>query len=112
MWCDLSRTLVSNLSQRLGDFDLQIQAYLWKPSEINARVKNSTDRTISGLEMRGVVVDEQGATAGERAIIVIPRRQPSLQPGETMEVRILVEGISRKAKSLTARMEVTGVRFN
>jgi hypothetical protein len=80
--------------------------------EIHARVKNSTERTISGLEMHGLVVDEQGATAGERTIIVIPQRQPSLQPGETMEVRILVEGISRKAKSLTARMEVTGVRFD
>jgi hypothetical protein len=80
--------------------------------EIKAEVKNSTERTLSGLELRAVVADEQGTTAGERTVVVIPTRQKSLQPGETMEVRILVEGISRKAKSLTARMEVTGVRFD
>ena len=79
--------------------------------ELTATVKNTTGRTITGLEMRGAVVDNQAATVGERTTIIIPARQAQLKPDETMNVRVLIEGIKPEADRSGLRLEVTGLRF-
>jgi hypothetical protein len=78
-------------------------------TELTAIVKNSTDRTISGLEMRGAVVDAQGSTVRERTVVIIPMRQVSLKPDEITAVRIIVEGIKLEADRSNICVEVTGI---
>ena len=80
--------------------------------EINGTVRNATNRTINGLEVRGAVLDARRSALRERTVIVIPARQTALEPGEAIGVRILLEGISPEAERAGALMEVTGVRVD
>ncbi len=79
--------------------------------ELTATVSNSTGLTINELEMRGVVFNERREPVGARTVSVIPTQRASLEPDETMKVRILIEGVPRSARRKGIDMEVTGVRF-
>lgn len=80
--------------------------------EINATVRNNTEHTLSGLEMRGAVLDTQRSALRERTMTVVPARQTALEPGEAMGVRILLEGIDPEAERAGVLLEVSGVRFD
>ena len=80
--------------------------------EITATVRNRTGRTISGLEMRGAIVDAQKSSVRERTVVVIPARQTALEPDEAINVRILLENISKDSERAHMVLEVTGVRFD
>ena len=80
--------------------------------EVSATVRNTTERTLSGLEMRGAVLDAQRSVLRERIVMVVPARQTALEPGEAMNVRILLEGIHPEAERAGVLMEVSGVRFD
>jgi hypothetical protein len=79
---------------------------------MNATVRNATDRTLSGLEMRGGIVDAQMSILRERTIVVIPARQTALEPGEAINVHILLEGIRPEWRRAGMMMEVTAVRLD
>ena len=81
-------------------------------AEITAVVKNNTDRTISGLEMRGAILNSQNSTVRERTVVVIPARQTILEADEAINVRILLENIDKDSDRAYAVMEVTGIRFD
>jgi hypothetical protein len=80
--------------------------------EMTATVRNNTGRAISGLEMRGAVLDAQSSPLRERTVTVIPARQTALEPDEAINVRILLKGISHDADRAGVLMEVTGVHFD
>ena len=80
--------------------------------EMNASVRNTTDRTLSGLELRGAILDAQRRPVGERMVVVVPMRQTALEPGESISVRIPLEGISPETERAGLLMEVTGLRFD
>jgi len=89
-------------SRTLGDFVV----------ELKTNVRNETGRRLHGLEMRGVVINAQGMPVGERTAIIIPAQQAVLEPGEEMNVRMLIEGVSPDAERAGARLEVTALRFD
>lgn len=80
--------------------------------EINGTVRNTTGRTISGLEMRGAVLDARRSPLRERTVVVVPARQAVVEPGEAINVRILLEGIRPESERADVLMEVTGVRVD
>lgn len=80
--------------------------------EINATVRNATGRTVTGLELRGVVLDAMNSPVRERTAVVVPTRQSALEPGEAITVSILLEGVRHEAGGAAHVMEVTGVRFD
>ena len=80
--------------------------------DLTATVRNNTGRTISGLEMRGAIIDAQNSTLRERTVMVIPARQTALEPGEAIGVRVLLESISKDSQRADMVLEVTGVRFD
>jgi hypothetical protein len=80
--------------------------------DLTATVRNSTGRTICGLEMRGAIADAENSTVRERTVLVIPARQTALEPGETIGVRVLLESISKDSERTNMVLEVTGVRFD
>jgi hypothetical protein len=80
--------------------------------EITGTVRNATDRTVTGLELRGVILDALSAPVRERTVVVVPLRQAALEPGEAINVSILLEGVSPEAGRAAHALEVTGVRFD
>jgi flagellar basal body-associated protein FliL len=83
----------------LGDIVMSLQT----------TVRNFTGRTITGLEIKGSVVNRQGQPVRERTMVVIPtQQQPELEPNRTMSVFIQLEGMTDADERANIKMEVTG----
>jgi hypothetical protein len=78
---------------------------------LHTTVRNFTGRTLSGLEIRGAVVDHQGQPVKQRTVVVIPTRQLELEPNKTMPVQIMLEGMTDQDDRANIKMEVTGFKF-
>jgi hypothetical protein len=85
----------------LGDIVMNLQSV----------VHNFTGRTLSGLEIKGVVVDHQGMPVNQRAVVVIPTRQAELENNRGMAVRVMLEGMTDKDDRANIQMEVTAFKF-
>ncbi len=83
-----------------------------KAVELTGTVRNATGRTVTGLELRGVILDALSTPLRERTVVVVPARQAALEPGEAINVSILLEGVSPEAVRAAYLMEVTGLRFD
>ena len=75
---------------------------------LHTTVRNFTGRTITGLEVRGAVVDHDGKPVREITVVVIPGRQPDLDPNKTMRASVLLEGFTDNDDRANYKMEVTG----
>ena len=85
----------------LGDIVMNLQT----------TVRNFTGRTINGLELRAAVVDHQGNPVKERTVVVIPTKQPELEPNKTLLVTVRLEGMKETDDRANIKMEVTGFKF-
>jgi hypothetical protein len=75
-------------------------------------VHNFTGRTLSGLEIKGMVVDHQGKPINQRAVVVIPTdRQAELENNRSMPVRVMLDGMTDKDDRANIQMEVTAFRL-
>ncbi len=75
---------------------------------LHTTARNFTGRTITGLEIRASVVDSDGKPVKERTLVVVPGRQPELDPLKTMRVSIMIDGFSDSDNRANIKMEVTG----
>src|SRR6266850_2065992 len=75
---------------------------------LHTTVRNLTGRTITGLEIRGAVVDHDGKPVKERTLVVIPGRQPELDPNKTLKASLMLEGFTDNDDRANIKMEVTG----
>ncbi len=73
---------------------------------------NFTGKKLTGLEVTGYVVDHQGKPVRQRAVIVIPTRQPDLENNRAIAVGVMLEGMTDKDDRANIKMEVTGFKFN
>ncbi|HEX7294814.1 MAG TPA: hypothetical protein VF251_03610 [Pyrinomonadaceae bacterium] len=89
-----------------------VQSFNGVGVEITARVKNNTGRTIRGLEMRGAILDRQDSVVHERKVVLVPARQTILEIEESINVRILLEGMRKDADRAIPVLEVTAIRFD
>jgi len=85
----------------LGDIIMNLQS----------TIRNFTGRTLTGLEIRGIVVDHQEKPVRQQTVVVIPTRQPELAPNHSMAVRIRLEGMTDTDDRANIKMEVTGFKF-
>jgi len=79
---------------------------------MTATVRNNTGRTISGLELRGAILDSTSSSVRERTVVVIPVRQKVLESGEAINTRILLESIDKDSDRAHLVLEVTAMRFD
>ena len=79
---------------------------------MTATVRNNTGRNISGLELRGAILDRSNSSLRERTLVVIPRLQKILEPGEAINTRILLDGIDKDSDRAHLVLEVTAIRFD
>ena len=75
---------------------------------LHTTARNFTGRTITGLEIKGSVVDSDGKPVKERTLVVVPGRQPELDPLKTMKVSIMIDGFTDSDNRANIKMEVTG----
>jgi hypothetical protein len=85
----------------LGDIVMNLQT----------TARNFSGRTLNGLEVRAAVVDGEGKPVKERTVVVIPTRQPELQPNGTMLVVVRLDGMKETDHRANIKMEVTGFKF-
>jgi hypothetical protein len=85
----------------LGDIVMNLQTI----------VHNFSGKTLSGLEIKGIVVDHQGKPVNQRAVVVIPTRQPELENNRSMAVRVMLEGMTDKDDRANIKMEVSAIKF-
>ena len=74
-------------------------------------VRNLSGKTLNGLEVRAAVVDYEGKPVKQRTVLVIPTRRPELPPNRTMEIPVLLEGMSDKDVRSNIKMEITALKF-
>ena len=79
---------------------------------MTATLRNNTGRNISGLELRGAILDSRNSSVRERTVVVIPRRQKVLESGEAINTRILLDGIDKDSDRAHLVLEVTAIRFD
>ena len=85
----------------LGDIVMSLQT----------TVRNLTGKTLTGLEIHAAVVDYENKPVKERTVVVIPVRQPELAPNKTLQVNVLLDGMSDTDARANIKMEVTGFKF-
>lgn len=86
----------------LGDIVMNLQT----------TARNFTGRTLSGLEIKGSVVNRQGQAIREQIIIAVPSPQtPELEPNRTMFVQVRLDGMTDADERSNIKMEVTGFKF-
>ncbi len=83
----------------LGDIVMNIQT----------NVRNFTGRTLTGLEVKGMVVDHQGNPVNQKTVVVIPTNQAELENNRTIAVGIMLEGMTDQDDRANIRVEVTGI---
>ena len=86
----------------LGDIVMNLQT----------TARNFTGRTLSGLEVKGSVVNRQGQPIREQIVIAVPSPQtPELEPNRTMLVQVRLDGMTDADERSNIKMEITGFRF-
>ena len=75
---------------------------------LQTTARNFTGKTITGLEVRAAVVDHDGKPVKQRTLVVVPGRQPELDPNKTMRVAIVLDGFTDEDDRANIKMEVTG----
>jgi hypothetical protein len=73
---------------------------------------NFTGRTLTGLEIKGMVVDHQGKPVRERTVVVLPNsQQTEVEPNRAILARVRLEGMTDTDDRADIKMEVTGFKF-
>ena len=85
----------------LGDIVMSLQT----------TVRNVTGKTLNGLEIRAAVVDYQSQPVKQRTVVVIPTRQAELAPNKTMQVNVMLDGMSDSDARANIKMEVVAFKF-
>ena len=85
----------------LGDIVMNLQTV----------VHNFSGRTLSGLEIKGIVVDHQGKPVNQGTKVVIPTGQAELENNRSMLVQVMLQGMTDKDDRANIRMEVTAFKF-
>lgn len=77
--------------------------------DLFTNVRNFTGRTLTGLEVKGMVVDHQGQPVRQKTVVVIPTTtQPELEPNRAMLIQVRLEGMTDQDDRANIKMEVTG----
>ena len=78
---------------------------------LHTTVRNFTGRTLNGLEITASVLDHQDRPVKSRTVVVIPGKQPELEPNKTLYVQVMLEGMSDSDDRAKIKMEVSGFKF-
>ena len=81
---------------------------------LQTTVRNLSGKTLTGLEIKGSVVDYEGKPIKERTAVVLPSEHlklPELAPNKTMPVNMMLDGFKDTDPRANIKMEITGFKF-
>jgi hypothetical protein len=82
---------------------------------LSTTVRNFSGKTLSGLEIKGAVIDHQNQPVKQRTIVIIPSPAPGgiqeLAPNKTIVARVVLDGMTDTDDRANIKMEVTGIKF-
>ena len=82
---------------------------------LETTVRNFSGKTLSGLEIRGAVINHQDQPVKQKTVVVIPSVVPGgpseLAPNKTIIARVSLDGMSETDDRANIRMEITGFKF-
>ena len=77
---------------------------------ISGRIRNKGNRVINGLEVNVAVVDRFNQVLKEKRVLVVPRQQAQLAPGEIIPITLSLEGFNKDDDRANIRWKVTAIR--
>jgi len=79
---------------------------------LRTTVRNLTGKTITGLEIKGSVVDYEKKPIKEKTLIFVPsERAQELPPNKTMQVQMMLDGMKDTDPRANIAMEVVGIKI-
>ena len=77
---------------------------------IAGKIKNKSDRTLTGLEIRVSVLDSFGKPVKESIETIIPNQAPKLGPQQEMNVAVRIEGFDKEDDRARVQWKVTAIK--
>ncbi|MGI8669301.1 MAG: hypothetical protein ACR2J3_05555 [Aridibacter sp.] len=78
---------------------------------IAGKIRNKGDKILDGLEVNVKVIDINNKTVKEKNVLIIPKKQPTLSPNETIDVVVNISGFDPESDRANVRWKVTAIRF-
>lgn len=77
---------------------------------IVGKIRNKGTKTINALEVNVAVVDSFNAVVKEKRVLVVPRQQERLGPGELIPITLQLAGFDKSDDRANIRWKVTAIR--
>jgi hypothetical protein len=77
---------------------------------IEGKVKYRGNKLITGLEVNVSVIDQFNQVVKEKRVLVVPRQQAELGPGETIPITLMIEGFKKEDDRANIRWVVSAVK--
>jgi hypothetical protein len=77
---------------------------------IGGQIKNLTGKSITGLEINVAVIDTFGNPLKDKTLIVVPNQYVRLNPNETADVTVRIDGFDPNADRANIRWKVTAIK--
>jgi len=78
---------------------------------IAGKIRNKGTRTINGLEVNCAVVTQFNDVLREKRILVVPTKQPVLEPNQTIDITTQIDGFDPQDDRANIRWKVTAIRL-
>jgi hypothetical protein len=78
--------------------------------QIAGRIRNNSDKILTGLEIQVSVVDISGKVVKDNTVLVVPNQRKTLAPKEQMNVTIRIDGFSPDDDRANIRWKVTAIK--
>ncbi len=78
---------------------------------IRAKIRNKGEKTVTGLEVKVSVVDMAGKVVRDKKLLVVPKQEEKLSPGQMIPVVATVENFSKDDDRANVRWKVTAIRI-
>lgn len=77
---------------------------------IVGNIRNKGNRAINGLEVNVAVVDQFDQQIKDKSVLVVPKQQEVLAPGDSIPITLTLDGFKRDDDRANIRWKVTAIR--
>jgi hypothetical protein len=78
--------------------------------QIAGRIRNNSDKTLTGLELNVAVLDSFGKVVKDNTLLVVPNQKAKLAPKEQMNVTVRIDGFRRDDDRARIQWKVTAIK--
>ena len=78
--------------------------------QIAGRIRNNSEKTVTGLEIKVSVVDISGKVVKDKTLVIVPIQQKKLAPKEQMNVTVRIDGFKQDDDRANIRWKVTAIK--